>query len=185
MSRRHGFTAIELLISAALLATLLLAGVVASRSATVVAGDSVRTSAAERRAALALDRVRDLLSLAARSTLQATPAGGGPLESMQDGVAYDNVSFRRLVENGPSGPVYDPDPALPPYALDRRVRANPGTEGDLVWDDGQGGQWLCGGLQDLQFVKQGSRVTVRVVAAIRGVDPQSHVSTSSLVLRNP
>jgi prepilin-type N-terminal cleavage/methylation domain-containing protein len=183
MKRRSGFTLVELLLATTLLVVALMGGVLVSRSALTVAGDSVRTGAAESRALHAQALVRQYLLAAGRSTLEATPTGGAP-EVMQDGVTYDNVTFRETVANTRVGPTYDPDPGDPANSLAFQARAVAGGEGDLVLTTASGSHPICGGIRDIDFTRQGSTITVRIVAVARGSVPDSCTIVRSLVLRN-
>jgi prepilin-type N-terminal cleavage/methylation domain-containing protein len=183
MTRRHGFTFVELLISIAVLGVVLFTGVAVSKSAMTVAQDAVRSSAADSQAISAQTHVRQLLLWAGRSTLEATP-GGGAREPMQEGIAYDNVSFRRAVGGGKDGAVYDPAPGQPPITFAFVPRGASGI-GDLIVDTGSGPHPICGGLSAVEFVREGSRVTVRLVTFTRGAAPESRGVVRSLVLRNP
>ena len=183
MTRRHGFTFVELLISIAVLGVVLLTGVAVSKSALTVAQDAVRSSATDGQAMAAQTHVRQLLLWAGRSTLEATP-GGGARGPMQEGVTYDNVSFRRAVGGGKDGTVYDPAPGEPPITLAFAPRDASGV-GDLTVDTGSGPHPICGGLGGVEFLREGSRVTVRLVTVTRGAAPGTHGVVRRLVLRNP
>ena len=185
MRSRRGFTSIELLLSAALLAVLLLSGLLAARSATTVAQDSIRTSAAQHRATRAVDELRLLLLQASRGTLAARPADGAPLEPMAEDVAYDNVAFRVTTSNGPGGPTLEPDPADPPSTIELEGGDAAGGERGLVWFDGTGRRSIGGGIQELELVRTGSRVTIRITASARGRGSDVHTAVGSLVLHNP
>lgn len=183
MKRRSGFTLVELLLATTLLVVALMGGVLVSRSAMTVAGDSVRTGAAESRASHAHALVRQYLLAAGRSTLEATPAGGAP-EAMQEGVTYDNVSFRQTVASTREGSTYDPDPGDPPNSLAFKARPVAGGEGDLVLTTASGTHAVCGGVRAIEFTRDGSTITVRIVAVARGSVPDSCTIVRSLVLRN-
>jgi len=183
MMRRHGFTFIELLISIAVLIVVLFTGVAVSKSAMTVAQDTVRSSAADGQAMSAQTHIRQLLLWAGRSTLEATPGGGVP-EPMVDGLTYDNVSFRRAVGGGKDGAIYDPAPGQPPIAFAFVPRGASGI-GDLTMDNGSGPHPICGGLSAVEFVRDGSRVTVRLVTFTRGAVPETHSVVRRLILRNP
>lgn len=183
MKRANGFTLVELLIATMLLVVALLGGVLVSRSAMAVAGDSVQTGAAESRALHTHALIRQYLLSAGRSTLMATPAGGAP-EAMQDGVTYDNLSFRETVANSREGPTYDPDPSAPPLSLAWKSRPVAGGEGDLVLTTASGSHAICGGVREIDFTRQGSSITVKIVAVARGSVPDSCTIFRSLVLRN-
>lgn len=184
MRRRGGFTTIELLVSAVVLALLMLGGVVAARSSTGLAQDSLRTSEAERRARSAHEAVKRSVASAGRSTLAGIPFVGSPPEPMQDGVAYDQLIFRRTVSNGPAGPVYDPAPPALPVALALQPHG-PAGENDLVRLDGGSMVPLCGGIESLSFVRTGSRLTVTIVVVDRAAGRRPCTLVRSLVLRNP
>ena len=183
MNRRHGFTFVELLISIAALVVVLFTGVSVSKSAMTVAQDTVRSSAADSQAMSAQTHVRQYLLWAGRSTLEATPGGGAP-EPMQEGVTYDNVSFRRAVGGGKDGAVYDPAPGQPPITFAFVPRDASGI-GDLTMDTGSGPHPICAGLGAVEFVREGSRVTVRLVTVTRGAVPATHSVVRRLILRNP
>lgn len=184
MRRADGFTLVELLLATALLVIAILGGTLVSRSAMAVAGDSVKTGAAESRALHAQALIRQYLLSAGRSTLMATPAGGAP-ETMQDGVTYDNVSFRETVANSREGPTYDPDPGAAPFALAFQSRPVASGEGDVVLATDSGSHAICGGVREIDFTKTGSTITVKIVAVARGAVPDSCTMIRSLVLRNP
>jgi len=184
MRRRAGFTVIELLVSAVVLALLLLGGVVAARSSTGLAHDALRTSEAERRARSAHDAVKRCVAMAGRSTLEAIPAGGGVPQPMLDGVPYDRVVFRRMVSNGPAGPVYDPAPPALPMALALQP-SGPAGESDLVLLQSGAVVPLCGSIESLSFVRTGSRLTVTIVVVDRAAGRRPCTLVRSLVLRNP
>jgi prepilin-type N-terminal cleavage/methylation domain-containing protein len=183
MIRRDGFTFVELLISIAVLAVVLFSGVTVSKSAMSVAQDAVRSGAADGQAISAQTHVRQLLLWAGRSTLEATPVGGAR-EPMQEGVTYDNVSFRRAVGGGRDGAIYDPAPGQPPITFAFAPRDASGI-GDLTVDTGNGPHPICGGLGAVEFVREGSRVTVRLVTVTRGTVPETQSVVRRLVLRNP
>jgi type II secretory pathway pseudopilin PulG len=182
MKRSPAFTLVELLIASAVLLAVLLSGVTVSRSAMTVAGDSVRTGAAEHRAQRAQELIQQYLLPAGRSTLEATPAGGAA-EPMQDGVSYDNVSFRQAVAATREGVTYDPDPSAPPDALAFQPRFG-GSEGDLILTTESGSHPICGGVRTVEFIRSGSAITVRVITAVRGTVPDTCVLLRRLVLRN-
>jgi prepilin-type N-terminal cleavage/methylation domain-containing protein len=184
MNPARGFTFVEVLIASALLAVALLGGVVASRSALKVAGDSVRSGDAESRAMHAQTLVRQYLLSAGRSTLEAVPAGATATELMQDGVSYDNVSFRETVASARAGSTYDPDPSQPPFTLSFKPRSA-GGDGDLYLTDDDGSRPICGAVREVDFVRQGSSITVRIVTLARGATPESCSTLRTLVLRNP
>jgi prepilin-type N-terminal cleavage/methylation domain-containing protein len=184
VSRRAGFTLVEMLISAVVLALLLLGGVVTARSSTGLAQDSLRTSEAERRARSAHDAVQRYVAMAGRSTLEAVPAGGGLPQPMQDGVPYDRLIFRRTVSSGPAGPVYDPAPPALPMALALQPHG-PAGESELVRLEGGAVIPLCGGIESLSFVRTGSRITVTIVVVDRAAGRRPCTLARSLVLRNP
>jgi prepilin-type N-terminal cleavage/methylation domain-containing protein len=185
VNRQGGFTLVELLIASAALVVLLFGGALVSGTALDVAGDSVRSGAAESRAMHAEAILRQRLVLAGRSTLFATPAAGGAPEAMLDGVSYDNVSFRETVASAREGSTYDPDPALPPLSFAFKLRTGARAEGDLVLTDGSGSHSVCGGVRSVEFVRQGSCVTIRVVTVARGAEPPTCEAVRTLVLRNP
>jgi hypothetical protein len=181
---QRGFTSLELLISTALFAVLLLGGVVVTRTAGGVAHDSTSASGAEVCAMRAHDQIRRELSMAGRSTLLAVPAAGGAPAPMVDGVAYDNVTYRRTLTSGPGGPTYDPLPADPPVSLSFQPR--PGTGGgELIATDATGNHPRCGSLSNLTFTKSGSRILVRVTAIVRGAAGDDCTAVRTIVLRNP
>ena len=184
MKRAPGFTLVELLLAITLLVVALLGGVLVSRSAMAVAGDSVRTGAAESRAQHAHALVRQYLLSAGRSTLEATPASGIP-EAMQDGTTYDNVSFRQTVANSRDGPTYVPDPAASPFSLAFKPAPVAGAEGDLVLTNDSGSHLICGGVREIDLTRQGSSITVKIVAVARGSVPDTCTVIRSLILRNP
>jgi len=184
MKQQRGFTAVELLLSTAFLSLVLLSGVIAARSATTVARDSIRTSAAEGRALRAQEQVRQILLAASNASLEAIPEGGGPIEPMAEGVEYDNVIFRRVLSGGPAGQVLDPDAGDPPFSL-AFVPRGAGDEGDLVWTDERGAHAICGGIRAPQFVRTGSRISVRITALSRGQTLDERTMVRSVVLRNP
>ena len=185
MNRQRGFTAVELLLSTAFLSLVLLSGVVAARSATTVARDSIRTSAAEGRALRAQEQIRQILLAASNGSLEAVPEGGGPVEPMAEGVEYDNVHFRRVLSCGPAGQMLEPDVGVPPFSLAFQPRGPAGDEGDLVWTDERGGHAICGGIRAPRFVRTGSRISVRITAMTRDSSPGERTTVRSLVLRNP
>lgn len=184
MRRQRGFTLIELMVSAIVLALLLLGGVVAARSSTGLAQDSLRTSEAERRARVAHDAVRRYIAMAGRSTLEVVPAGGGPPQPMPDGVAFDRLLYRRAVSGGPAGPVYDPAPPALPVALALQPHG-PAGENELVRLEAGAVIPLCGGIESLSFVRTGSRITVTIVVVDRAAGRRPCTLVRSLVLRNP
>lgn len=184
MKRAPGFTLVELLLAITLLVVALMGGIVVSRSAMAVAGDSVRTGAAESRAIHAHALVRQYLLSAGRATLEATPAGGAP-EAMQDGIAYDNVSFRQTLASTREGSTYSPDPGAPPFVLAFRPAAAAAAEGDLLLTTDSGSHAICGGVREIDFTRQGSSITVKIVAVARGSVPDSCTVIRSLILRNP
>jgi len=185
VKRQSGFTLVELLIASAALVVLLIGGVLVSGSALTVAGDSVRSGAAESRAMHAEAILRQRLVLAGRSTLFATPAAGGAPEAMQDGVSYDNVSFRETVASAREGSTYDPDPSQPPLSFAFKPRSGARAEGDLVLTDESGSHAVCGGVRSVEFVRTGSCIAVRVVTVARGAVPPTCEALRTLVLRNP
>ena len=184
MKRQRGFTAIELLLSTAFLSLVLLSGVVAARSATTVARDSIRTNAAEGRALRAQEQIRQILLAASIGSLEAVPEGGGPVEPMADGVEYDNVHFRRVLSCGPGGQVLEPDVGVPPFSLAVEPRG-PAGDGDLVWTDERGPHAICGGIRAPRFVRTGSSISVRITAMTRDSSPGERTTVRSVVLRNP
>jgi prepilin-type N-terminal cleavage/methylation domain-containing protein len=185
LSAPRGFSLVELMVATAVLVTVLLGGVSVSNSAIAVAGSSVRTGAAEGRAMRAQTRIRQYLSSAGRSTLFATPPGGGAPELMRDGVPYDNLSFRRTVSAGRAGPVYDPDPVQPPLSFAFEPRPGGGGDGDLVFTTADGRFPICGDVREVEFLREGSRITVRITTVARGVVPPTCEVVHPLVLRNP
>jgi prepilin-type N-terminal cleavage/methylation domain-containing protein len=182
MSRR-GFTLFELLLSAAILAILLLSGIVASRSATNVAQDAIRIGSTEARALRVQEQLRQLLGAASRATLETLPEDGSPPAPMADGEGFDHVRFRRAIAAGPAGPVLEPALADPPFEL--RFRQDAGGDGRIVWTDDRGERVLCAGLQAAEFERTGSELTLRITATARGPRPETRTVVRSLVLRNP
>jgi len=185
MNSRRGLSSVELLLSAALLAVLLLSGLLAARSATTVAQDSIRTSAAQHRATRALEVLRQMLLPASRASLAALPSGGSVNEPMQDDVGYANLTFRRTMMNGPAGLVLEPDLGSPPYSLEFREPGVAGSDGELLWNDGVSRHPIASGIRELEFRRNGSRITIRITATARGPRSEVHTATGSLVVHNP
>jgi len=185
LSNSRGFSLVELLVASTALVIVLLGSATVSKSALSVAETSVSTGAAESRATRAQFRIRQILLSAGRSTLLATPPGGGAPEPMQDGVPYDNLSFRRTLSAGREGPVYDPDPGQPPLSFSFEPRNGTGSDGDLILTTGGGRLPICAEVRQVEFLRQGSRVTVRITTVARGTVPETCDVVRPLVLRNP
>src|SRR5262245_2176707 len=113
--RKHGFTMTEAAMSAAIFAVLL-----ASTATMTSASINVMNTAAEDGEAdveeLRTEHGLDTWLLSASvATLKATPYNGQVPEVMEEGVAYNNINFRRVVGMDGKGVEYDPDSAQPAY----------------------------------------------------------------------
>lgn len=192
MTRPHrrpsGFTLPEVLVSAVLLATVILGGLLASRTALVATETSAREGDVDVRAARATDRILGLIASAGQSTLMAVPPGGGqPPGPLVDGVVYNNLFFRQAADFDGTSVRYEPDPATaPPLIVARIPDPNDPDQGEVVVNVGGANRVLSRNVAALDFVKQGRSITVTIDFRIghRGGTSDS-VRTRTVVLRAP
>jgi hypothetical protein len=156
-SDRAGFTFVEVCISAVLLSFLLILGVSMSRSAITAAGRTVEIDTSAARLDTALDRIRAQFVAASRSTLQAIPTGKTAPENMVDGVAYDNIRFRRVTGVSIGVPILYPTTDKPPLRFYLGV-AN--LTAALLYDGGAGATVLVPDGATATFTKSGDQVVV-------------------------
>lgn len=183
--RARGFTLPEVLISSMLLAGILLGGLLASRSSLVSTTESVVESETFARAGRVVGTIAGTLMAASRSTLQAAPAGG-PVGPMQDGVQYDNVTFRRALRFSNAATVFDPPMGEAPLGF--RLEADPSSPGRsmLMFDGANVPRVLARNVTQLEFSKNGNQLMVTVALDVRdGGQWKSSTVRRPLVLRSP
>jgi hypothetical protein len=159
-----GFTVLETVSSAAILSLLVFAALGASRVAMRGTGSVVSVDAADSRVAESLTRMRRLLMPASVSSLEAVPSPYGVApEPMQDGVVYDNMSFRTVTGYANGGPVYVPALGTNPWQL--FFRAGQNGAGELVLDDGRSVTTLLENVRGAAFVLQGKQLAITLQTA--------------------
>lgn len=177
--RRAGFTLMEVLVSTLLLSFLILMAGVVTRGAMGSTARTVVLDATDARLQRTLHRVRQRLTAASLSTLEAVPDGAALPAPMADDVVYDNVDFRQVVGYAQGAPLYRPDPADAPMRLWFEADPAGGPTGTLWFDDGEQQVALMRGVEDVEVIKTGKRLAV----AVRFARPDAKkVSISNLAV---
>jgi type II secretory pathway pseudopilin PulG len=162
----RGFTLAETCVATAIFVTILFAGVTVSRTAMTAAGVAIASDSTAARVESAADHVRDELVDASLATLQAVPRGGKVAENMQDGVAYDNLSFRRVTGVSTGAPLYAPPIGKPAQRFFVGVDARGAKV--LEFDHGASTTVLVSDVASATFTKSGSQILVQLsVSATR------------------
>jgi len=161
-------TALETLISLSIVSLLLITSVIATRSTVQSATLSVTEGALIVRVASKESALEQLLLSASRATLQGIPSGGKVLEPVQEGVAYDNLGFRRVRGFLVGAPQFDPPVTQNPWRIwlepDTTVRdgrtVSSGT-GTIYVSDGTRTSSFFTGLTSVAFTLQGTKLTIQ------------------------
>jgi hypothetical protein len=152
-----GFTLMEVCISSILLSFLLILGVSMAKAALASANRTVEVDTSAARLDAALDRMRAQFVATSRATLQAIPTGKIAPEDMLDGVAYDNIRFRRIVGVSLGAPLFFPTTDLPPLrfyvGIDHLTSA-------LMFDGGDGSTVLVPDGATATFTRSGDQIVV-------------------------
>lgn len=156
-SRQDGFTLLEVCLSAVFLSMIMALGINASRFALASADKTVAADVAATRLDAALDRIRGQFVAASRATLQAIPAGKTVAETMQDGVVYTNVQFRRVVGVSIGAPLYAPAVGKPPL---RFYCGTDHNQGALFFDNGAMSAVLVPEGATATFTRSGDQIVV-------------------------
>jgi len=174
MSRTQGFTLLEAVLSASIFSVVLYGGVTVANLSVRTTRESMNMrSEALKRERLAEKSHKTLVS-ASLATLEGIPSGGGMLpEPLLDGVAYTNVSFRKVVSFQSGAPVLDPPPGMPPLSLSfvPDAVAADGT-GSLVLFDGGATIELMNDVSNLSFSLSGRQLQIKMeIAGKKGPEP--------------
>jgi hypothetical protein len=112
--------------------------------------------------------LEQLLTSASRATLQGIPSGGKVLEPVQEGVAYDNLSFRRVSGFLAGTPQFDPPPTQNPWRIwlepDTTVRDGksvPSGTATIYVSDGTRTSSFFTGLTSVAFTLQRTKLTIQ------------------------
>ena len=184
--QQSGFTTIELGISGAVFGMIILLGVEASRSALNSTFSSVQRSERTQSMSRSFKDLGTQLTSAGISTLVATPAGSGSVpEAMQDGVSYNNVSFRRAIGFADGNVVYDPPAVLPELKISYLAwdPKRPKTTGVVSYFDGARTHILHTKVTALSVVKNGSQLAFSITPY--SGQEQSTPLTFGIVIRSP
>ncbi len=177
---------VEVLFSAVMLSVILMGGFLVSKSAMVSTEQTVVAGEADARATRAMQRVHLLLRPAGRSTLEAIPGGGTEPEPMQDGVHYDNVRFRQVLDYRAGEPIYEPEPPENPFRVFFESDVADPETGSLIFDDGERQHKITSGVRDVVFEHTENRITLRFTLAVRqGQGVRESMLRRSVVLRSP
>jgi hypothetical protein len=177
--RQAGFTFVEVCISAVFLSGILALGVDISRRALQSADRTVVADVVATRLDSALDRIRGQFVAASRSTLQAIPTGKFVPETMQDGVVYDNVQFRRVTGVSIGATLYSPPIGKAPLRFYCGADHN---QSALLFDNGAMAAVLIPEGATATFTKQGDQIVVTLNSPANPFHPAAALAAAFRLL---
>ena len=181
-----GFSIPEVALASVIFAIALGAASAVSQSSLQTARASVLRTEEDSRASNLVDRLEEVLSNVGRSTLEARPSEDYSVpEPLVDGVAYENLEFRRVLCAWSEVPTYSPASHLPPYRLYVQRDGDPsGSEpvGALVLEGESGAVRLLSDVLRLEVTRTGNVLSLTVLR--REKDNSERILTCNLVMRS-